>query len=120
MKIQNASTVEELRDQSIRDSDGFIVVYSISDKESFETAEKLCEQVRGRWPELPIMLVGNNRYTSNPKVSTQDVQDLGAKLGCGFIQTGGDAVRIQFLDAIRELLRLRKNILHPNVIRNYP
>lgn len=104
-----------LRDQWIRDGEGFVLVYSISSRSSFTRIRKFHSQIKrvkesisatsptgfGGAPtsppmsfatatasgEAPIMLVGNkcDRVTER-EVSTQEGHALARQLGCEFVE----------------------------------
>ncbi|EDO01385.1 hypothetical protein SS1G_03860 [Sclerotinia sclerotiorum 1980 UF-70] len=96
-----------LRDQWIRDGEGFVLVYSISSRSSFTRIQRFHNQIQ-RVKEssssspvypgspispispsepVPIMLVGNkcDRVTERD-VSTQEGHALARKLGCEFVE----------------------------------
>jgi GTPase KRas protein len=98
-----------LRDQWIRDGEGFVLVYSITKRRSFERISKFHNQIQRVKEESasslpypgspfsrqhynlakmpPIMLVGNNsdRITER-EISTEEGYDLARKLGCDFVE----------------------------------
>jgi GTPase KRas protein len=93
-----------LRDQWIRDAEGFLVVYSISSWASFTRCRRFFHQIEGVKapsvrhlpvdgntptdpPFYPVMLVGNNsdRVTER-EVSTQEGHALAKELGCDFVE----------------------------------
>ncbi|KAA8574431.1 hypothetical protein EYC84_005899 [Monilinia fructicola] len=96
-----------LRDQWIRDGEGFVLVYSISSRSSFTRIQRFHNQIQ-RVKEssssspiypgspispvspsepVPIMLVGNkcDRVTER-EVSTQEGHALARELGCEFVE----------------------------------
>lgn len=85
-----------LREQWIRDSQLFVIVYDVTRQSSFESApEKLFRQVmetRGKLdatfsPGL-VCLVGNKCDVNDKReVSTYDGKALARKLGCSFMET---------------------------------
>lgn len=124
-----------LRDQWIRDGEGFILVYSISSRSSFTRIQKFHHQIQrvkesavagsptypgsplsqtmgnqGYGP-APIMLVGNkcDRVTER-EVSTQEGQALAKSLGCEFVEASAkNCVNVEkaFYDVVRQLRRQR-------------
>lgn len=96
-----------LRNQEIEDGEGFILVYSITDRGSFERIQSLYDQIirekewNGRWsekyglasvnkphPSLPITLIANKSdEVTLREVSTQEGQSLARKLNCRFFET---------------------------------
>lgn len=103
-----------LRDQWIRDGEGFILVYSITSRHSFDRIQKFYNQVQrvkesgnpssptgpnylqspmslNSTPQstgpVPVMLVGNKYDKSQEReVSTQEGQALASHLGCDFVE----------------------------------
>jgi len=116
-----------LRDQWIRDGEGFVLVYSITKRRSFERISRFHNQIQpvkepltaspsypqhynpGKMP--PIMLVGNNsdRITER-EVSTQEGYDLARELGCDFVEASAkNCINVEkaFYDVVRKLRRER-------------
>ncbi|KAF2157917.1 hypothetical protein K461DRAFT_212176, partial [Myriangium duriaei CBS 260.36] len=118
-----------LRDQWIRDGDGFVLVYAISSRASFQQLKSFYNQIRrvkeasgsptfpsspGGTPGLsPIMLVGNkcDRVTER-EVTTQEGSALARELGCDFIEASAkNCVNVEkaFYDVVRQLRRQRQS-----------
>ena len=109
-----------LRDQWIRDGEGFVIVYSITSRSSFTRVKRFHSQVQRiketvsyTWPPvpIPIMLVGNNidRVTER-EVSTQEGHALARELGCEFVEASAKNcidVEKAFYDVVRILRRQR-------------
>ncbi|KAF7940725.1 uncharacterized protein EAE97_006911 [Botrytis byssoidea] len=121
-----------LRDQWIRDGEGFILVYSISSRSSFTRIQRFHNQIQ-RVKEssssspiypgspispispsepVPIMLVGNkcDRVTER-EVSTQEGHALARELGCEFVEASAkNCVNVEkaFYDVVRQLRRQRQ------------
>lgn len=81
-----------LRDQWIREGEGFLLVYSIADRATFERVERFREQisrVKDQEPHsVPIMLVGNKCDKVNAReVSRDEGQALAQRLGCRFVES---------------------------------
>lgn len=79
-----------LRDQWIRDGEGFLLVYSITSRSTFERIERFRDQIfRVKDVEnVPLMLVGNKC----DKVTERDVHReegyaMAKRLNCDFIET---------------------------------
>jgi GTPase KRas protein len=124
-----------LRDQWIRDGEGFVLVYSISSRSSFSRIRSFHKQIQrvkdtvsasstsypgspimdssanGRYP-APIMLVGNKSdRVSEREVSTQEGHALARELGCEFIEASAKScinVEKAFYDVVRILRVQRK------------
>ncbi|KAK3703086.1 RAS2 protein [Vermiconidia calcicola] len=124
-----------LRDQWIRDGEGFVLVYSISSRSSFTRIQKFHHQIQ-RVKEsaaagsptfpgsplsqtmggaflgpAPVMLVGNkcDRVTER-EVSTQEGSALAKQLGCDFVEASAKHcinVEKAFYDVVRQLRRQR-------------
>lgn len=123
-----------LRDQWIRDGEGFVLVYSISSRASFQRIKKFYSQVQrvkesaatasptfpgsptlssASHGPAPVMLVGNkcDRVTER-EVSTQEGHALARELGCEFLEASAkNCVNVEkaFYDVVRQLRRQRHN-----------
>merc|ERR1711939_984154 len=120
-----------LRDQWIRDGEGFVLVYSISSRSSFSRIQKFHHQIQRvkdsaaaspSYPgspissvapsaPVPIMLVGNksDRVTER-EVSTQEGHALARELGCEFVEASAkNCINVEkaFYDVVRQLRRQR-------------
>ncbi|KAF2027259.1 ras-domain-containing protein [Setomelanomma holmii] len=122
-----------LRDQWIRDGEGFVLVYSISSRSSFARIQRFHSQIQRvketamagspTYPgspmsastpvfgHAPVMLVGNkcDRVTER-EVSTQEGQALAKDLGCDFVEASAkNCVNVEkaFFDVVRQLRRQR-------------
>lgn len=125
-----------LRDQWIRDGEGFVLVYSITSRASFSRINKFYNQIQrvkdsasmGSPASMyhnspmspttnqyvgpaPVMLVGNksDRVTER-EVSTQEGQALAKDLGCDFVEASAKNnihVDKAFYDVVRKLRRQR-------------
>ena len=101
-----------LRDQWIRDSEAFILVYSISSLSSFGRMKEFHHQVH-RIKDLrgavgtPICIVGNksDRFTER-EVTVAEGITLAHELGCGFAETSAknnENLQMVFSDIVRRL-----------------
>ena len=120
-----------LRDQWIRDGEGFVLVYSISSRSSFTRITRFHNQIlrvkessssSPSYPgspissitpsvHVPIMLVGNksDRVTER-EVSTQEGHALARELGCEFVEASAkNCINVEkaFYDVVRQLRRQR-------------
>lgn len=126
-----------LRDQWIRDGEGFVLVYSISSRSSFMRIKKFHAQIQ-RVKEscasspsytgspisvanpnapVPIMLVGNksDRVTER-EVSTQEGHALARELNCEFVEASAkNCINVEkaFYDVVRILRRQRQQASRP-------
>lgn len=130
-----------LRDQWIRDGEGFVLVYSINSRSSFSRIEKFHSQIQ-RVKEssnsssptyssplsaasastpapgpAPVMLVGNKcDKVTEREVSTQEGSALASKLGCEFVEASAkNCVHVEraFYDVVRQLRRQRQSSTPP-------
>jgi len=84
-----------LRPQYVRQGQGFLLVYSVTDRPSFEEMQSFYNEVyrikddeRPKNHKIPIVIVGNKAdLESSREVSSEEGQDLSKKLGCNFIET---------------------------------
>jgi GTPase KRas len=127
-----------LRDQWIRDGEGFILVYSITSRNSFTRIQKFYSQVQ-RVKEsghpnsptgasylpsqmagqptysgpVPIMLVGNKSDKHHEReVSAQEGLALAKDLGCEFVEASAkNCINVEkaFYDVVRQLRRQRQS-----------
>ncbi|KAI1336740.1 ras-like GTPase Ras2 [Xylariaceae sp. FL0016] len=132
-----------LRDQWIRDGEGFVLVYSISSRSSFSRIKRFHHQIQrvkescqssptgypgspianagGPPSAVPIMLVGNksDRVTER-EVSTQEGHALARELGCEFVEASAkNCINVEkaFYDVVRILRRQRET---KEYMRNNP
>jgi GTPase KRas protein len=126
-----------LRDQWIRDGEGFVLVYSIASRSSFTRIKRFHHQIQrvkesvasspsypgsplsAASPQLPvpIMLVGNksDRVTER-EVSTQEGHALARELGCEFVEASAkNCINVEkaFYDVVRILRRQRQQASRP-------
>lgn len=126
-----------LRDQWIRDGEGFVLVYSISSRSSFSRIKRFHHQIQRvkesvasspSYPgspitavapqaPVPIMLVGNksDRVTER-EVSTQEGHALARELGCEFVEASAkNCINVDkaFYDVVRILRRQRQAAMRP-------
>jgi GTPase KRas protein len=124
-----------LRDQWIRDGEGFVLVYSIASRSSFTRIQRFHHQIQRvkeasasspSFPgspignsapsgNVPIMLVGNksDRVTER-EVSTQEGHALARELGCEFVEASAkNCINVEkaFYDVVRLLRRQRQQSL---------
>ncbi|CAG8476627.1 9895_t:CDS:2, partial [Dentiscutata heterogama] len=79
-----------LRDGWIREGEGFLLVYSITSRSTFERIERLHDQIRRVKDNVPapVMLVGNkcDKITER-EVSREEAMNLARWLKCDFIES---------------------------------
>jgi GTPase KRas len=96
-----------LRDQWIRDCEGFVIIYSITSRSSFEQVSTFKEQVMRvkDVDSLPMMLVGNKCDLEHKReVSTQEGQDLARAFGAQFKEASAKT-RVNVEEAFYDLVR---------------
>ena len=103
----------------VKQSEGIIVVYSITNRYSFETAKDylrtIKEYTRKRSPfdyELPIVLVGNKRELRRGReVSQEEGGRMAKEYGCVFIETSAannTNVQTTFTSLFTQIHRLKE------------
>ncbi|TIA87041.1 hypothetical protein E3P99_03440 [Wallemia hederae] len=105
-----------LRDQWIREGEGFLLVYSIASRSTFDRIEKfrnLITRVKER-DNIPLMLVGNKcDKVYEREVSLSEGQVMAKKLQCSMIETSAKTcvnVERAFFDVVREIRRQREKV----------
>ncbi len=79
-----------MREQYMRTGEGFLLVYSITDRQSFEEIMTFQQQIlRVKDKDyFPMIVVGNKcDLDGERQVSTQEGQNLARQFGCKFIET---------------------------------
>ena len=110
-----------MQDQWFRSGEGFLVVYSVDDRKSFDDVNKLVEklyQIHETSPyPPPIVLVANKCDLISRKVSVEEGETLARKLGCSFFETSAkEHINIEesFAHLVREVRKKRKLISDPS------
>ncbi|KAJ6604310.1 ras protein [Mycena vulgaris] len=101
-----------LRDQWVREGEGFILVYSIASRSTFDRLEVFRQSVRRAKRGDPIlMLVGNKcDKTYEREVSKEEGATLARQFGCEFIETSAKTaqnVERVFTSLVRALRQTR-------------
>jgi GTPase KRas len=135
-----------LREKCIRDGEGFVLVYSISSRQSFACIECFYREIQQAKESsesgsssnpgtpsasplrsdsrglVPVMLVGNKcDAVAAREVSTQEGRALATKLGCNFVEASeksGANVENTFYNVVRQLRRQNKQIHRTSDRRN--
>merc|ERR1712232_1429091 len=96
-----------LRDQWIRDCEGFIIIYSITGRNSFNQVTAFRNQVLKDNDTIPLMLVGNKCDLEDKReVETNEGEELAKKLNCQFKEASAktrENVEESFYDLVREI-----------------
>jgi GTPase KRas protein len=132
-----------LRDQWIRDGEGFVLVYSISSRSSFTRIKRFHHQIQRvkescnsspSYPgspvsatnsslPVPIMLVGNKSDRATEReVSLQEGHSLARDLGCEFVEASAkNCINVEkaFYDVVRILRRQRQQSSRPTASGRY-
>jgi GTPase KRas protein len=102
-----------MRDQYMRTGQGFLCVYSITSRSSFEEISSFREQILRVKEEdnVPMVLVGNKCDLEDSRVvATSEGADLAKSFGCKFLESSAKS-RINVEESFFELVReIRKSI----------
>lgn len=97
-----------MRDQYMRSGEGFICVYSITERRSFDEMEDFYEQIHranDRDDYIPMVLVGNKTdLESERQVTTAEGRALAHKFGCQFMEASAKH-RINVDEAFNAIVR---------------
>ncbi|CAO3639607.1 unnamed protein product [Cunninghamella blakesleeana] len=109
-----------LRDQWIRDGEGFLLVYSISSRSTFERVERFRDQIfRVKDVDnVPLILVGNkcDKITER-EVSREEGLNMSKHLKCDFIETSAKTcvnVERSFYTVVRTIRANREGLNQSN------
>ncbi|KAM9992960.1 hypothetical protein ACTFIY_010398 [Dictyostelium cf. discoideum] len=105
-----------IRDQYLKNSDGFLIVYDISDRVSFEKTSELVDQIKmvKDVESFPMVLIGNKCDLDSEgqrKVSITEGNDLSKFYGCPFFETSAKTtlnVESTFFQLVREIQRFEQ------------
>ncbi|KAI7557306.1 Ras-like, partial [Hortaea werneckii] len=105
-----------MREQYMRTGEGFLLVYSMTSRQSFEeiiTFQQQILRVKDR-DYFPIIVVGNKcDLESEREVSTEEGKELARSFGCKFIETSAKSrinVDNAFYDIVREIRKYNKDM----------
>lgn len=96
-----------MREQYMRNGEGFLVVYSITSRLSFEEIEGFYQQIRRVKDKdhFPMVLIANKcDLEFERQVSSQEGRDAAKKYGCQFIESSAK-FRINVDEAFHEVVR---------------
>ncbi|TKA68850.1 Ras-like protein [Cryomyces minteri] len=105
-----------MREQYMRTGEGFLLVYSITSRQSFEEIMTFQQQIlRVKDKDyFPIIVVGNKcDLESDREVSTAEGMQLARSFGCKFIETSAKSrihVDNAFYDIVREIRRYNREM----------
>jgi GTPase KRas protein len=106
------SSLSRARLTQHREENGFVLVYSITSRQSFERIEEYHRQIMNMKANAPVCIIVGNKCdeVSNREVSREAGAELARRLGCQFLEASAKtAVNVEdiFVTAVR-LLRLDK------------
>ncbi|KAI9827176.1 MAG: Ras GTPase [Thelocarpon impressellum] len=105
-----------MREQYMRTGEGFLLVYSITSRQSFEEIMTFQQQIlRVKDKDyFPIIVVGNKcDLHAERQVATKEGEAVARQFGCKFIETSAKSrlnVDNAFYDIVREIRRYNKDI----------
>ena len=79
LKIWDTAGQERFRSisfNSLRKSNGCIVVFDLTEKSSFEKVTEWLKKIRENMPKIPIALFGNKNDLPNRKVTQEEIDEL--------------------------------------------
>ncbi|KAL8701619.1 MAG: hypothetical protein Q9201_004804 [Fulgogasparrea decipioides] len=105
-----------MREQYMRTGEGFLLVYSITSRQSFEeilTFQQQILRVKDK-DYFPIIIVGNKcDLDAERQVSRREGEDLARSFNCAFIETSAKSrinVENAFYNIVREIRRYNKEM----------
>jgi len=117
MDILDTAGQEEyrvLQDQYIHRGEGFVVMYSITSRASFELVTKFQQKifmVKDEEEYYPMVIVGNKCDLEDQReVTTDEGADLAKTIGCPFFETSAKTrinVEESFMEVVREIRKRR-------------
>ncbi|XP_028650955.1 ras-related and estrogen-regulated growth inhibitor-like protein [Erpetoichthys calabaricus] len=128
---QNCDLHGCISEKQLRWADGFILVYSICDRASFNVVRQQVQQIRqfkklpSGMDKVPIIIVGNKRDLQHRRtVSSEEGRLLAMSADCGFFETsaaetyhGVLLVFHEVLDLIREARTVKKGVGIKGIVR---
>jgi len=107
-----------LRDQYMKTGEGFVLVYSVTSRQSFDFTSKLRTNIlrmKSETADFPIVLIGNKKdLTSERQVSVEEGKQMAEKFKVPFIETSAktnENVADGFHQLVREIIKFRE--VHP-------
>jgi len=106
-----------MRDQYMRTGQGFVMVYSITSRSSFDEITTFHEQILRVKDQdyVPILLAGNKCDLARERqVTTIEGQELARSFGCPFVETSAKA-RINVEEAFHGLVKEIRKVTQKDV-----
>ena len=111
-----------MQDQWMREGKGFILVYTITSRTTFDEVSTLYEKILRSTDKdkVPLILVGNKcDLDSDRQVKTSEGEELAAKWGCPFFETSAKA-KINNEECFYEIVREIRRTEQPKVATKSP
>lgn len=118
--LEILDTIEQ--EEYFRDADGFLLVYSVASRSTFEYVERIRSQIFKvrETDSVPIMLVGNKCDKENDReVTREEGASLARQFACNFVETSAKTdlnVERSFCEIVRAI-RSRREGLKPSAAR---
>jgi len=116
-----------LREQQMKYGDGFLLVYSIESRQSFNELEIFYQQIlRMKDSEsFPMIIVGTKcDLEYQRQVPSSEARNLARRLGCAFIETSAkERINVDeaFIALVREIKRSQQPAVPPGIdSKNHP
>ncbi|KAJ5072101.1 ras gtpase-related [Anaeramoeba ignava] len=123
MEIIDTAGQEEyslMRDTYLRSGDGFMIVYAVNARESFDEVSKYRDYIlkTKEVPSYPMVIIANKSDLVNERdVSVEEGTDLAKIFGCPFLETSAKN-RINVEEAFFSLIREIRNFKGENPSQN--
>ncbi|XP_036421511.1 ras-related and estrogen-regulated growth inhibitor-like protein [Colossoma macropomum] len=113
---QNSEDAGQISDRQLEWTDGFILVYSICDRASFNVVRRQVQRIRQAKSKLsaPVIIVGNKRDLQHRRaVSSEEGRLLALSADCGFFEISAAETYHGVLVVFHELLDLIREARTP-------
>mmetsp|Transcript_32901 Transcript_32901/g.51433 ORF Transcript_32901/g.51433 Transcript_32901/m.51433 type:complete len:187 (-) Transcript_32901:124-684(-) len=103
-----------LRGQYIKGGDGFLLIYSVEERASFDALHKIRTQIlriKESAQDIPMLLLGNKCDLPSRDVTEEDGNELAAKWRCKFLEASAKTnhnIDKAFCDLVRNIDDWRK------------
>src|SRR5271170_7726556 len=103
-----------IRDQYMRYCDGFVLVYSITSRQSFEEISTFQKQILRTKDKdyFPMIVVGNHCDREDERqVGKQEGAVLAREFGCRFVEASSEGwtnVDVAFYDLVRDIRKYKR------------